>query len=59
MNRIALLAVVAILSGCAPHAVRVRCDAHLQPINVPVAASGSHSRSSRIDHPTAEERKKP
>jgi hypothetical protein len=59
MNRIALLVVVAFLSACAPHAVRVRCDAHLQPINVSAAASGSHSRGGRIDHPTAEEKKKP
>jgi hypothetical protein len=40
MSRRALLWVLGLLAGCsAPHAARVRCDAHLVPINSSVARS--------------------
>lgn len=28
-----------LLAGCAPKNIRVRCDAHLQPINAPALAA--------------------
>ena len=38
MRRILVLCVLGVLSACASSEIKVRCDAHLQPINPPVAA---------------------
>lgn len=39
LNRLSgVLVMAAIVTGCAPHAVRVDCDKHLEPINRPSLA---------------------
>ncbi|GEM_PF-6638971 len=45
-----LLLLCAVLGGCAPpHAVRVRCDRHLTPINVsPEPSAGAGSTGPRL-----------
>ena len=35
MNRLLIVVILAILSGCHSQAPRVRCDSKLQPINAP------------------------
>jgi len=35
MNRLLMVVILAILSGCHSQAPRVRCDSKLQPINAP------------------------
>jgi hypothetical protein len=35
----AMLTLAVLMSGCASHAKRVRCDGHLQPINAPAPMS--------------------
>lgn len=45
MGRVAiLLLLISISAGCAaPHALRVRCDRHLTPINVPQGSPSPRS----------------
>ena len=37
MKSLLLLMSLAVLVACAPKNIRVRCDAHLQPINPPLS----------------------
>jgi len=46
-----LLMYGAALIGCAPQNVRVRCDAHLQPINPPSAARPAGKTAGKASNP--------
>jgi hypothetical protein len=50
MKRLLLLMTLAALVACAPKNIRVRCDAHLQPINPP---SSTVERGARKSGPPA------
>jgi hypothetical protein len=49
LNRLSgALVMSALITGCAPHAVRVDCDKHLEPINRPAPAGKRAAATSAL-----------
>lgn len=51
MRALVLLCAVAMTGCAAPHAVRVRCDRHLTPINPAVASARDADGATATSHP--------
>lgn len=49
MRCLVMMLCISVLLGCASQATAVRCNAHLQPINVPAVAAQNKSAKSIVN----------